>query len=409
MVHQAIERLIQGGAEPRCVAYCSVDNPVMHGMALEQLLDLLESASGHALRSSESWVFFDEIQYLRDWEVHLKTLVDDYPLLKCVVTGSSASALRKKANESGAGRFSDFRLPPLTFFEYIDLVHDGDHAVVYDAEKNEMKIERANEEFERYINYGGYPEIALNEAAQGDVAKYIKDDVIDRVIMRDLPSLYGIDNVQELNNLFARIAYNTGMEVTVEDLSQDAGIAKTTVRKYLEYLEAAFLVRRLPRTNLKARKYQRVSHFKVYLANTASYSALFGYVGQDQAADFGKLCETAVCSHWAHYGGDQHYARWDGKFAGEVDFVDRLKERSEFNAAVEVKWSDRVVDSPSKSMLHFLAETSVERMTCLTRSRSETKVIGPKTIKFVPAAEYCFKMGEHKAAISNYQRRSKPD
>lgn len=59
-------------------------------------------------------MFFDEIQYLKSWEVHLKALVDRYPNLKFVASGSAAAALRLKSNESGAGRFTEFLLPPLT-------------------------------------------------------------------------------------------------------------------------------------------------------------------------------------------------------------------------------------------------------------------------------------------------------
>ncbi len=50
---------------------------------------------------------------------HLKSLVDSYHDYRFVATGSAAAALRLKSNESGAGRFSDYVLPPLTFAEYL--------------------------------------------------------------------------------------------------------------------------------------------------------------------------------------------------------------------------------------------------------------------------------------------------
>ena len=66
-------------------------------------------------RNDQLFIYFDEIQYLKNWEVHLKSLVDSYPDYKFVATGSAAAALRLKSMESGAGRFSNFILPPLTF------------------------------------------------------------------------------------------------------------------------------------------------------------------------------------------------------------------------------------------------------------------------------------------------------
>lgn len=68
----------------------------------------LPRSSGLAIKASgktdprEWFVFFDEIRYLKGWEVHLKVLVDRYPHTKFIVSGSAAAALRLKSSESGA-------------------------------------------------------------------------------------------------------------------------------------------------------------------------------------------------------------------------------------------------------------------------------------------------------------------
>ncbi len=102
--------------DPSHIAYFSVDHPLYNGLALEELLEAYREASGTDYRSKPTWVFFDEIQYLKNWEVHLKRLVNDYPDLKVVASGSAAAALRLKSTESGAGRLSDFLLSSLTFY-----------------------------------------------------------------------------------------------------------------------------------------------------------------------------------------------------------------------------------------------------------------------------------------------------
>jgi len=51
--------------------------------------------------------------------------VDTYGNIKAVVSGSAAAALKLKSDESGAGRFTDFLLPPLTFYEYLELLNEG--------------------------------------------------------------------------------------------------------------------------------------------------------------------------------------------------------------------------------------------------------------------------------------------
>jgi predicted AAA+ superfamily ATPase len=55
-----------------------------------------------------------------------------------------------------------------------------------------IDIEALNAEFINYLNYGGYPEAVLSITAQEDSARYIKSDIIDKVLLRDLPSIYGI-------------------------------------------------------------------------------------------------------------------------------------------------------------------------------------------------------------------------
>jgi predicted AAA+ superfamily ATPase len=161
-----------------------------------------------------------------------------------VVSGSAAAALKWHSTESGAGRFTDFMLPPLTFQEFIHLkdkkhiMYEG--TITYDTKLISYHlakdIDELNKEFVNYLNFGGYPEVVLSERIQSDMGRYVKNDIVDKVLLRDLPSLYGIKDVQELNRFFSYIAYNTGNEFSYETMSKDSGIQKDTLKKYLEYL-----------------------------------------------------------------------------------------------------------------------------------------------------------------------------
>jgi len=114
LIHHLIERLIKtGGVPANNILYLSLDTPVYTGLGLGDFVDGLEAITDHP--DKQFYFFFDEIQYLRDWEVQLKSLVDTYPNTKFIASGSAAAALRMKSTESGAGRFTDFLLPPLTF------------------------------------------------------------------------------------------------------------------------------------------------------------------------------------------------------------------------------------------------------------------------------------------------------
>ena len=173
---------------------------------------------------------------------------------------------------SGAGRFTDFLLPPLTFYEYLDLQDKGDlveYAAGGRVEIAHEGIAELNRHFIDYINFGGYPETALSATVRSDIGRYIGADIVEKVLLRDLPSLYGIQDVQELNALFMTLAYNTAGELSLEGLSQDSGVSKPTLKRYLEYLEAAFLIKIVHRIDHTARRFKRATRFKVYVTTPA--------------------------------------------------------------------------------------------------------------------------------------------
>ncbi len=248
MVHHAIRLLLDSGISSENILYVSLETPIYTGLPLEKILGYFQELFNHD-RNSELFVFFDEIQYLRQWEAHLKSLVDSFPSHRFIATGSAAAALRLKSTESGAGRFSDYILPPLTFAEYLMFIGKEDELIevaIHDSEdaghpslKHEFRpkdIDQLNQTFINYLNFGGYPEAVFSETIRQDPGQYIKSDIIDKVLLRDLPSLYGISDIQELNRLFTTLAYNSGNKVSLEGLSQSSGVAKSTIKRYLEYL-----------------------------------------------------------------------------------------------------------------------------------------------------------------------------
>ena len=125
-------------------------------------------------------VIFDKIQYLKNWKVHLKDLVDNYPLVKFIATGSAAAALKLQSRESRAGRFSDFMLPPLTFYEFLLFTNDDATLIdVVDLSSKRRKyvakdMEALNSRLIDYLNFGGYPEVVLNPSIQSNADQFVR-------------------------------------------------------------------------------------------------------------------------------------------------------------------------------------------------------------------------------------------
>lgn len=408
MVFHAVKELLEREIPGNTILYLSLETPLYTGLSLEQLLNLFLLNFGHT-RDAQLFVFFDEVQYLRNWETHLKSLVDSYPSIRFVATGSAAAALRLKSNESGAGRFTDFVLPPLTFAEFLQFTGKEESLIEKldfdpDASADEetrfrfpfrtISIGDLNAEFVDYLNFGGYPEAVFNETIRANPEQYIKSDIIDKVLLRDLPSLYGINDIQELNRLFTVLAYNTGNEVSLEGLSKSSGVAKNTIKRYLDYLEAAFLIRRVERIDQNAARFKRAVCFKVYLTNPSMRAALFGKIDSD-AAPMGPLTETAIYSQWQHGKNlSLYYARWKD---GEVDIVCLDTRTQKPLWMVEVKWSDRphLSGQELSSCLHFVTANPAVKQPVLVTTRTVRcrKTVANVDFQFLPSSLYAYVLG----------------
>lgn len=391
LIRHLIADLLGSHVAARRIAYVEMDHPLLHGQSLEALVQQIEAATPDG--EGQRYLFFDEIQSHKDWEKHLKPLVDHRPDLRILVSGSAAAALKRQSTESGAGRFTDFLLPPLTFSEYLHL--RGEAAAIREERPNQYVLDDMallNEQFVDYVNYGGYPELALSPAVRGNPERFIKSDIVDKVLLRDLPQLYGIKDIQELNSLFTLLAFNTAEEISFEQLSQRSGVGKQTIQKYIEYLEAAFLIKRVFRVDQDGRRYQRERNFKVYLTNSAMYTGLFGARLPDEA-EFGHLVETALFAQRFHEGARLNYARW-GNQDCEVDLVESSQALKP-TGALEIKWSDRYVDRPEAltGLMKFVRNNWLPLAWASTRSQFGKAIIDGAEIRQWPAAVLAFHYG----------------
>ncbi|MEM9338177.1 MAG: ATP-binding protein [Bacteroidota bacterium] len=346
IMYQTIQSLIDSGVQPQCIFYFSLDTPIYTNIPLDELISDALSINDTMLEGA--YVFFDEVQYLKDWEVHLKSLVDRNRKTKFIASGSAAAALRMKSMESGAGRFTDYFLPPLTFAEYIDLNGYNDLLSETKVNLNGPKrffacsdMELFNQHFIDYINFGGFPEIALNSDKVKNPERVIQKDITDKVIMKDLPGLFGIENTLELQQFFNVLSYRTGEILDYQKVSQETKTDNKTIKKYIKYLEAAFLIRVLHRVDLAAKRFKNITQFKVYLTNPSLFTGLFGRITSNDER-FPHLVETAVYAQYVHRAhAFLRYANWKtGKEEGEVDLIEVSNNFQEVKWAVEVKWSD---------------------------------------------------------------------
>jgi len=402
LMQHGVNQLLENGVPKNKICFISVDNPVfinMENFGLDQLFKLAMEAVGST--DPNGWyVFYDEIQYLPDWERHLKVMVDSYANTKFIASGSAAAALKMKSIESGAGRFTHFILPPLTFHEFIHLKGYNDLIIPGTIEfrgevtefSNVSDITTFNTLFVDYINYGGYPEVIFSDKIKSGITRYVGGDIIDKVLLRDLPSLYGIRNVQELNAFFTMLVYQTGNELSYTSLSSSSQVDIITLKKYLDYLEAAFLIKRISRVGTTGKRFSRERAFKIYITNPTLRTALFGPM--KEADDMmGHLVETAIFDQWLHRENNVPlYARDD---KGEVDMIVMNQRKSKPAWAIEIKWKNKPFENVAeiKNLISFCKKSNLPDAVVTTYDVAGIKNVHGIDVQFVPSSVYAYNVG----------------
>lgn len=309
--YQMIEALLANGVSPQRIVFISMDHPMLK---LSGFNDILECYHENIYADQDVYYFFDEVQYAPDWDKWLKTIYDMQPDTKVVATGSASPALIKGNQESGAGRWSVIQVPTMSFYEYCELL-DIDrpklpkdlkvtpllHKTQQERSNIMIQLSKVQNHFNRYLQIGGFPELAL---ADNDLMaqQIMREDVVDKVLKRDLPSLYNIRNATELERIFLYLCNVSSEIVSIEAISKELnGVSRPTVEKYIRYLESASLIYQSWPVDMAGKKVLKASP-KIYIADAAIRNAvLMDDSLLTNPVEMGKIVETAVYKHVAAF------------------------------------------------------------------------------------------------------------
>lgn len=309
--YQMIEALLTNGVSPQKIVFISMDHPMLK---LSGFNDILECYHENIYADQDVYYFFDEVQYAPDWDKWLKTIYDMQPDTKVVATGSASPALIKGNQESGAGRWSVIQVPTMSFYEYCDLLEIDRPKLpknlkvtplLYKTQQERsnimIQLSKVQNHFNRYLQVGGFPELAL---ADNDLMaqQIMREDVVDKVLKRDLPSLYNIRNATELERIFLYLCNVSSEIVSIDAISKELnGVSRPTVENYIRYLESANLIFQSWPVDMAGKKVLKASP-KIYIADAAIRNAvLMDDSLLSNPVEMGKIVETAVYKHVAAF------------------------------------------------------------------------------------------------------------
>ncbi|SFE41993.1 MULTISPECIES: ATP-binding protein [Thermoanaerobacteraceae] len=308
ILYQMIETLLKNQVHPKKILYVSFDHPLFKLSSFDQIINLYETAIN---QEKEAYIFLDEIQYASDWDRWLKVYYDTKPNWRIIATGSASPALIEGTKESGVGRWTVISVPTLSFYEFCEILGVPERPNnLPDLDLNE--ISNLNESqlselifllmplqkyFNKYLTIGGFPEFVFSED-QFLVQRILREDVVDKVIKRDIPSLFNVRNLAVLEKVFLYLCFNSASVINISTISKEIGdVSTVTVENYIHLLENANLIYKSLPIELGGKKVLKAKP-KIYVSDPALRNAvlMIDNILLD-SKELGITVETAIFKH----------------------------------------------------------------------------------------------------------------
>lgn len=242
--------------------------------------DFSEILSGRSLQRWRQLVdgydllFLDEAQRVPNIGINLKILHDGLPALKIIATGSSSFDLANKVREPLTGRTWSFTLLPIGIAELA-------------LDRNRAELNRLLEDF---LVFGAYPGLISLTNRQLKL-EYLRE-ITRSYLYKDILELGFVRYAAKLKDLVKLLAFQIGSEVSLNELANKLQISKETVATYIDLLEKAFVVFRLPGYSRNLRK-EIVRHDKIYFSDLGIRNAVIeNFNPLSQRNDQGQLWEN---------------------------------------------------------------------------------------------------------------------
>lgn len=360
IIYQLIEELLKK-TNPKNIVYFSFDEMIDDPI---KILEEYSKITKLDWRKENIFVFFDEIQKLKNWTSKIKILYDNFLNLKICISGSASLMIEKEAIKDFAGRYFSQVISPLNLQEFAELYFEKsiDNFKLY-----ELELKRI---FEDYIRKP-FPEIVKWDD-KTKIHQYIKELVVEKITKSDIPATFEHINISLLSTLTEIFMKDVGMILNITSLSKELGVHKLTLSEHIKFLEFGNVIRVVknyrPSIRAESRKLKKVYPFNIALS-LCFYPKLRE----------GKLFENLVCSAL-------NLNKYWRKGEKEIDFL-KLNEKI---LPIEVKEKDSITRDDTKTILYFLKKYKLQKGVVVYSGKEETLNIDTKKIIFLPVNKLLF-------------------
>lgn len=242
-------------------------------LPVQEALSVPDAERLKAFLGNNRLIVLDEAQYIPNIGLILKIMIDTYPELQIIATGSTSFDLAQKISEPLTGRTFTFTLYPLSLKE----IHQKEDLIQIESR------------LENIFRFGSYPEIiGLDEQS----AKERLTEIASKYLYKDILIFEGLKKSSVIKNLLQSLALQTGQEVSYQELATKLGIDRLTVQKYIDILEQSFVIFRLTALSRNLRK-EISKSIKIYFCDLGIRNSLIENFNRlELRQDIGALWEN---------------------------------------------------------------------------------------------------------------------
>jgi len=352
-MYQIIQGLIETKIKKENILFFSFDEV---SVKLSEVMETYKEIHNKDLRKEKIYIFLDEIQKWSGWKNELKKYYDLYPRLKFIISGSESLFIRKKTKETLAGRIFEFTLAPFTFREYLRFNK---------IEESEFKYEtKIKPIFLKFVEKGGFPETFSLETDK-DFKEYIRTLVVDKIVYKDIPRIFKLEDPDFLKILLELISTNPGMYIDYQSLSRQFGKDRRVIKDYLNYLKESFLITLLG----NYRKGSITTLRKKKRAYPADNALIYLYKSRIEEDFFGRMVETLVVNKL------KASSFWEN--GGEIDIVYE-------GIPIEVKYQEKINSEDFKPIREFMRKFNKKEGLMITKNEEKEIKFEEGVIKLIP-------------------------
>ncbi len=291
-------------------------------------------------------VIIDGAQQIPDIGRKLKLIHDNRSDIQLIITGSSAFDLQDQTSEPLTGRKRTFHLYPISYRE---------------TENHTSPLE-AKRLLDNRLIFGLYPEVVNNPGHE----KGLLIEIAQSYLYKDILKMDGIRKPSHLDKLLKALALQVGSEVSYHELAQTIGnIDTSTVEKYLDLLEKAYVIFKLPAFNRNLRNEIKKGKKYYFYDNGIRNVLINNFTTPELRIDKGALWENFLISERiksnSYSGRFVNSYFWRTQDQAEIDYIE---EYDGILHAFEIKWKEQKVIFPSS----FLNTYSNHQTDVVTRN-----------------------------------------